>query len=286
MSIKVGDVVGRKSYNKDVYFKVVEIRESSKALLKGLEMRIIADAPLDDLVKLSNQEIREYKKKYIKQTNECLRKIFERRQKSMKMRGISYNLMEDNGSFFDRPGKVLHIDADENYLEMCLNTYKQLKIKAVGIHASEKDHPRIVKPLLQKHYPDILVVTGHDGMLNNNKNFTDLNSYRHSRYFVEAVRKAREFEPSLDDLVIFAGACQSYYEALLKAGANFASSPHRVLIHALDPIFIVEKVAFEPIDKIIRIHDVISSTITGIKGIGGFETRGKFREGLPRSPYE
>ncbi len=28
----------------------------------------------------------------------------------------------------------------------------------------------------------------------------------------------------------FAGACQSYFEALISAGANFASSPARILI--------------------------------------------------------
>lgn len=86
--------------------------------------------------------------------------------------------------------------------------------------------------------------------------------------------------------MIFAGACQSHYEGILRAGANFASSPHRVFIHALDPVFIIEKVAFTPINKIISAKDVIAATITGIKGIGGVETRGKFREGLPRSPYE
>ena len=31
--------------------------------------------------------------------------------------------------------------------------------------------------------------------------------------------------------------------------------------------------------------DVIDSTITGIRGIGGLQTRGKYREGYPRSPF-
>ena len=29
------------------------------------------------------------------------------------------------------------------------------------------------------------------------------------------------------ELAIFAGACQSYYEAIMAAGANFASSPRK-----------------------------------------------------------
>jgi len=28
-----------------------------------------------------------------------------------------------------------------------------------------------------------------------------------------------------------------------------------------------------------------SKTITGVKGIGGIETRGKYRDGFPREPY-
>ena len=86
-------------------------------------------------------------------------------------------------------------------------------------------------------------------------------------------------------LVIFAGACQSCYECMLDAGANFASSPNRVLIHCLDPVFVCEKIAYTRIDKVVSITDVIDNTITGTKGIGGLQTRGKYREGYPRSPY-
>ena len=89
------------------------------------------------------------------------------------------------------------------------------------------------------------------GLEKNRRDFNDIASYRNSKYFIEAVKAARRYEPSRDDLVIFAGACQSHYEGLLRAGANFASSPHRVFIHALDPVFIIEKVAYTPIDKII-----------------------------------
>ena len=51
--------------------------------------------------------------------------------------------------------------------------------------------------------------------------------YLHSLDFVEAIKKAREYQPDKDALVIFAGACQSYYELLVASGANFASSPSR-----------------------------------------------------------
>ncbi|PWX28429.1 sporulation peptidase YabG, partial [Clostridium perfringens] len=81
------------------------------------------------------------------------------------------------------------------------------------------------------------------------------------------------------------GACQSCYESILEAGANFASSPNRVLIHCLDPVLVCERVAYTRIDEIVSIKDVIENTITGIKGVGGLQTRGKYREGYPKSLY-
>jgi spore coat assembly protein len=284
--IKIGDVVTRISYDRDVFFKVLEIFEDQRyATLKGLNVRVLADAPIDDLVLPSSAEIRDYKREYIKKSNESMERIFYRRELERQKRFSRAESNENNG-FFDVPGTVLHIDGDEEYLELCMTTYKQLGIEAHGMCIPEKEQHKKVGQLLMEYNPDILVVTGHDGLIRNNRNFNDIESYRNSKYFIESVKAARRFEPSLDDLVIFAGACQSHYEGILRAGANFASSPHRVFIHALDPVFIIEKVAFTPINKIISARDVIDATITGIKGIGGVETRGKFREGLPRSPYE
>ena len=89
----------------------------------------------------------------------------------------------------------------------------------------------------------------------------------------------------LDSLVIFAGACQSLYSELLKAGANFASSPKRALIHALDPVRVCQKIAFTSIEKVVDPEVVIENTITGMEGIGGIQTRGKYREGKPQDYY-
>ena len=112
-----------------------------------------------------------------------------------------------------------------------------------------------------------------------------MDSYRSSRYFVESVLEARRFQHDRDTLVIFAGACQSNYEAILSAGANFASSPKRMLIHAFDPVFVVERIAFTPMDQIVSVKDILMHTITGTDGVGGIETRGQMRKGYPRSPY-
>lgn len=284
--IKIGDIVARISYDKDVFFKVIDVlEEKGRAILKGINVRILADAPFNDLVKPSSAEIRDYKKNHIKKCNEYMERIFYRRELE-KQRRFSRDSSYDKNGFFDCPGIVLHVDGDKDYLDMCITTYKQLGIDAYGVNIEEKAQPKKIKDLLIEYNPDILVVTGHDGLLKDKRDFTDIRNYRNSKYFVETVRNARKYESSRDDLVIFAGACQSHYEELLRAGANFASSPHRVFIHALDPVFIIEKVAYTPINKIVSARDVINATITGMKGIGGVETRGKFREGLPRSPYE
>jgi len=282
---KIGDIVVRKSYGKDIYFKVINIVEKNDSedyvMLKGMDHRLIADAPISDLEMPPSEEVNSDKLVYAKKINKNIKKILmERKVTGSRSRGFR------SDEVFGRAGKVLHIDADEEYLNTCLKTYKQLEIDVTAKLVDEHQQPLVIVDLLKEVKPDILVLTGHDGMLKDHDNYTKIESYRSSKYFVEAVKNARSYEPSLDDLVIFAGACQSFYEAIIEAGANYASSPHRVLIHALDPVFVCEKVAFTSINKVLSIQDAIGNTITGIKGIGGLETRGKYRQGFPKSPYK
>ena len=120
-------------------------------------------------------------------------------------------------------------------------------------------------------------------MIKNGTRYRDIYNYRNSKHFIQTVKKARKYdEKHGDNLVIFAGACQSNYEQLIRAGANYASSPGRIMIHALDPVFIVEKIACSRIDVVVPIEEILDQTITGVKGIGGFETRGKFRWAMPK----
>jgi spore coat assembly protein len=51
--LAIGDLVVRKSYDQDVVFKVVSLNEGI-ALLRGICARVIADAPLSDLVKVNS----------------------------------------------------------------------------------------------------------------------------------------------------------------------------------------------------------------------------------------
>ncbi|MCI6738703.1 sporulation peptidase YabG [Intestinibacter sp.] len=285
--MKVGDIVARKSYDKDIVFKITDIITDDNgdkvAILKGVAFRIIADAYLSDLELLKPPDIREVlmDKNVENILYRSLKKAKEREKKNM--RGIQ-KLAQSTANVYGIPGKVLQIDGDKEYLKICLDVYSQLGIPAVGVAIPEANQYKEVKNLLEKHNPDILVITGHDAMHVKNGDVKNINNYRNSYNFFKAVKEARKWQPNLDTLVIFAGACQSNYEALMKAGANYASSPGRIMIHALDPVFIVEKIACSRIDIVVPIEEILEQTITGIKGIGGFETRGKFRWAMPR-PY-
>ena len=76
-------------------------------------------------------------------------------------------------------------------------------------------------------------------MIKHGARYSDIYNYRNSRHFIQTVKEARKYDETYDkNLVIFAGACQSYFEALMDAGANFASSPARILIDFLDPLIV------------------------------------------------
>ena len=179
----------------------------------------------------------------------------------------------------------MHFDGDEDYLQVCMQEYKKLELEATGKFIPEREQPDAVYEFLSEYRPDILVLTGHDAVAKGKDKYGDIDSYKNSKYYIEAVKEARRYEPDMDSLVIFAGACQSMYNEILKSGANFASSPYRVLIHTLDPVLVCEKLAMTDTSRLVTPRTVVAGTITGSKGIGGFETRGKYRSGYPSEPY-
>lgn len=284
--MKVGDIVARKSYKKDIIFKIISIVVDEdgrqKAILKGVAFRVIADAYMDDLVLLKPPDVKQIliDKNVESILYRSLKKAKDREKNNMRG-ALKY---KTNLNIYGIPGKVLQIDGDKDYLKICLDVYSQLGIPTVGVAIPEANQYKEIRALLEKHNPDILVITGHDAMNVKKEGLKNINNYRNSLNFVKAVMEARKWQPNLDNLVIFAGACQSNYEALIKAGANYASSPGRIMIHALDPVFVVEKIACSRIDAVVPIEEIIEQTITGVKGIGGFETRGKFRWAMPK-PY-
>jgi spore coat assembly protein len=271
--MRQGDLVVRKSYGGDVLFKIQELT-ALKALLKGIEYRLLADAPIDDLSVIQGDPFGMDPAAQLKAI-EAIRSI----EQYHKLRTKETNMQ----SYFEVPGKVLHLDGDPIYLRKSLNLYHELRVPAEGFYVPEAGMSEALIRLLPLKQPDILVITGHDGILKDTKDndLHNLQSYKNSHNFVRAIQTAREFERNRDALVIIAGACQSFFEALLQAGANFASSPARVLIHALDPLYIAAKVSFTPIKETVQMMDIIQHTMSGLKGIGGMETRGSYRIGLP-----
>ncbi len=285
VAISIMDVVGRRSYHCDILFRVIDIREEDGrkiAILYGEDFRLIADAPYEDLISI-NQTERIKKSQQFRSMEEQSFQLF-RQDVSLIKQKQEYDATEGYSkelNYFQMPGKVLHIDGDATYLKKCLLLYEKVGVPVYGVHCNEKEMPAKIGQFLDYYRPDILVVTGHDSYSKAKGKMSDINAYRHSRQFVETVIEARKKVPHLDQLVIFAGACQSHFESLIHAGANFASSPSRVNIHALDPVYIVAKISFTPFMERINVWDVLRNTLTGEKGLGGIETKGVLRTGMP-----
>ncbi len=297
--MKIGDIVVRKSYNKDIKFKIVDIKnidDKEVFILKGKSIRIIADAFENDLEIVDNSsddklshiikcKIKQasYNKKNYKFT--CDKMDFRDDVEKYEYKNMNTRNFKKKVSNFGKSGKVLHVDGDFEYLVKCMDVYEKLFVNVYGECIDESKQPDVILDLVKFYNPDIVVLTGHDSMSKNVCDYMDLNFYKNSRYFLESVKKLRKYEKNLDNLVIFAGACQSCYELLIEAGANFATSPRRVLVHCLDPVFVCSKIFNTSIDKTVKIDELLNETITGFSGVGGIQTRGKYREGFPKSFY-
>jgi spore coat assembly protein len=281
--MRQGDLVTRRSYGGDVIFKIEHV-EQFKALLRGVDFRLMADAPLTDLAAVSTMLAYEHPRSSTPEFQESMRRLRASRAELQQKNQQAFIYKEKAGStYFEVPGKVLHVDGDLAYLRKSLQLYGELRVPAEGYYIPEPQMAEVLYRLLPQVKPDILVITGHDGIHKNLKlsDINKLSSYKNSQNFVNAVRAARHYEKNRDALTVIAGACQSHFEALLQAGANFASSPARVLIHALDPLCIASKVAYTSIKDTISMLDIVDLTVTGLDGLGGLESKGSYRMGIP-----
>ncbi len=264
MKLRKGDIVGRKSYNKDIAFvinNIIKNDEGEIAILKGLILRIEADAPVEDLELLDDKQVINIIDKFNKE-------LERRRKKEFKAtHGLERNK--------ERYGRILHLDGDKKYSEKSERVYRSMGLDVVVKNIPESKQPQMIYALLSKYTPDILIVTGHDGMIKKGHNYNDIYNYRNSKYFIETVKRARRWEFGENKLAIFAGACQSYYEAIMKEGANFASSPARILIDFKDPLVVAEKIAKTDSNKFVSIKDIADDLRDGEKGISGSGTMGK-----------
>jgi len=257
LEINKGDFVTRKSYNHDTVFKVINIKDGIY-YLKGVEVRLYADSDYLDLVKCEKPSEEEYK--------------------DSDRKGI--NLEKED--YFYLPGKILHIDGDSEYLDKCLKYYKASGVYAIGKKIKEEDIADQIGLLLKEYKPDIVIITGHDAYYKKKGSIKNNDNYKNTKNFIKAVNMARNYEKSHEKLVIIAGACQSNYEELIKAGANYASSPKRVNIHALDPAIIAVTIALTERNKELDLKTMLDKTKYGKDGIGGIMGNGLMYVGYPR----
>lgn len=243
--MEIGDYVLYK--DEKTLYKIDKI--SDLVLIKGVYERIVKYVDINDLVITTNDK--EENNNYYRKSKELLKK--------------------PKGYI---TGKILHLDGDMEYLEMSLDLYNSVGAYAVGIVIDESLMANEVLQLIEKYESDIIVITGHDSY--NNKGIKNLDNYLNSKNFIEAVKKIRKVY-SMDDKLIVAGACGSNFEALIAAGANFASSPKRVNVHLYDPSIVAIKAAFTPFNRIVSIKDIFRHSYIKEDGIGGVESYGKMR---------
>lgn len=255
--IKIGDYVTRNSYNNDTIFEVIN-RKNDVLYLKGVEYRLFADAKVTDCILIDKSKVIDDFDPAIEDEN------------------------AERSEFFYLPGRILHLDGDSEYLKRCMKFYKKMNVFAIGKKIDEESLPIEITEILSEVKPDILIITGHDAYLKKNGDKNNIKNYKNSINFVKAVKMARKYEKSHDKLIIIAGACQSDYEELIKAGANFASSPKRVNIHALDPAIIATELALTERNKEINLIELLNKTKNGKDGMGGLISNGTMFVGYPR----
>lgn len=144
-SLKKGDIVTRTSYGNDVLFSIERIIELSQAtsiaILKGITIRIKADAPIDDLRIATKERIKE-------NINSLENRIEGRINQFLNLERKSIHY-----------GKILHLDGDKKYSDKSIKYYKKLGLTATVKNIRESKQPLVIGKLLQSYKPDILVIT-------------------------------------------------------------------------------------------------------------------------------
>lgn len=109
--IKKGDAVTRKSYGNDIVFSVKQVikltNQKNIAILKGINVRVEADAPIEDLVKVSKKE----------------RMVCERQLKDKIDYKVKYDKVEEKRrEKIVYMGRILHLDGELLYYNVAWNS--------------------------------------------------------------------------------------------------------------------------------------------------------------------
>lgn len=270
---RIGDLVTRIKYKKDIIFQIKKLYRNNhgvgNAILLAKDSRLVVTAPLNDLEKVTRDKL-------YNNLSSQKRLIFQNLHSNTREISIS----KDSG--FKQRLKVLHLDGEKTYIDICQEVYNRSGLKSSCLSYPPQEQPKVLKDLLIKERPDFLVLTGHDS-LKRDQDPKRMDSYWFSKDYVEAVKIARDYCRNYDDLVIYAGACQSYFEALMEAGANFASSPARINIYPSEPALIIALMTNESVSNYLDFKEIESNLPNGLKGIGGIQTKGKLRLGGPKT---
>ena len=147
-NVRKGDIVARKSHNKDVIFIVDRIIKNQIAILTGITTRLKADSYIDDLEIIDKRDVQ---------------KVFSEIDK--KIDKHANNTEIEKNSLFKRSnkviytGKILHLDGDKRYSEKSNMYYKKMGLKAIVRNIPESRQVSVVNNLIDRYKPDILVVT-------------------------------------------------------------------------------------------------------------------------------
>lgn len=196
---KKGDIVGRISYNKDVLFEITKIIKTSNnkeiMILKGVTERIQADSPKEDLELMDKRVVEDRMKKLEDKISNRIDKCLKDPKYCFCKAKKVFNWKEENrSSKYMYTGKILHLDGDKRYAEKSIKYYKSLGLNAIVKNVPENKQAQIIKNLLERYQPDIVVLTGHDGMIKKGTGFNDIYNYRNSRHFIATVKEARRYE--------------------------------------------------------------------------------------------
>lgn len=149
--IKKGDIVARKSHNKDIIFIVDLVINNQIAILSGITTRLKADSDLGDLEKVDKEQV-------IKTYKKTMARLDDKINKRPKMQ---YGLLKRSNKI-TYTGRILHLDGDKRYSEKSSMYYKKMGLTAIVKNISESKQVVMANELITRYNPDIVVITGHD----------------------------------------------------------------------------------------------------------------------------
>ena len=161
MKINKGNYVGRISYGSDILFivdRIIKENNQKIAILKGLTIRIEATAPLSDLEIIDERIVEENLRNIERKLNKRVINITNKTKKVSNIFKMFKPTDARTGEYI-KTGKILHLDGDRRYTEKSYRHYRNMGLEAIVKNIEEKKQPFLIRTLLERYKPDILVIT-------------------------------------------------------------------------------------------------------------------------------